>query len=94
MKKTKFTLDHTNMIARQLRYKGNLHEFWLGMNYESEHGDIKLRTDTKSNNTFLTTKNPRTSITFNDNSLTARDTMVHLEEKPHYYSQLLKVEGK
>jgi hypothetical protein len=90
----KFTLDYTNMIARQLRYKGNLHEFWLGMNFESEHGNLKMRTDTKSNNTFLTTKNPRTSITFNDTSLTARATIAHLEEKPHYYSQLLKIEGK
>jgi hypothetical protein len=90
----KFTRDYTNMIARQLRYKGNLNEFWLGMNFESEHGNVKLRTDTKSNNIFLTTKNPQTSITFNDTSLTAIDTMTQLEEKPHYYSQLLKNEGK
>ncbi len=90
----KFTLDYTNMIARQLRYKGNLHEFWLGMNFESENGNVKSRTGTKSNNTFLTTKNPRTNITFNDTSITARTTIAHLEEKPNYYSQLLKMEGK
>jgi hypothetical protein len=90
----KFTLDYTNMIARQLRYKGNLHEFWLGMNFESENGNVKLRTNTKSNDFFLTTKNPRTSIAFNDTSLTAKATIAHLEEEPHYYSQLLKMEGK
>jgi hypothetical protein len=92
--KMKFTLDYTNMIARQLRYKGNLHEFWLGMNFESEHSNVELQTDTQSNNTFLTTKNPRTSITLNDTSLTARAAIVHLEKKPHYYSQLLKIERK
>jgi hypothetical protein len=90
----KFTLDYTNMIARQLRYKGNLHEFWLGMNFESENGNVKLRTDNKPSNAFLTTKNPRTSIAFNDTSLTARTTIANLEEKPNYYSQLLKMEGK
>ncbi|RPJ78190.1 MAG: hypothetical protein EHM20_04515 [Alphaproteobacteria bacterium] len=90
----KFTLDYTNMLARQLGYKGNLHEFWLGMNFESEHGDVNLRTDTKSNKTFFTTKNPRTNIAFNDISLTARATIAHLEEKPNYYSQLLKMEEK
>jgi len=90
----KFTRDYTNMIARQLRYKGNLNEFWLGMNFESEHGNVKQRTNKKSNNTFLTTKNPQTSITFNYTNLTARDTMAQLEEKPHYYSQLLKIKEK
>jgi hypothetical protein len=94
MKKMKFTRDYTNMIARQLRYKGNLNEFWLGMNFESEHGNVKLQTNTKSNNTFLTTKNPQTSITFNYTSLTARDTIAQLEDKPHYYSQLLKIKEK
>ena len=39
----KFTLDYTNMIARQLGYRGNLHEFWLGMNFESENGNVKPR---------------------------------------------------
>jgi hypothetical protein len=90
----KFTLDYTNMLARQLGYKGNLHEFWLGMNLESKRDNVKPQTDTKSKNAFLTTKNPRTSITFNITSLTARATIKHLEEKPHYYSQLLKMEGK
>ncbi len=90
----KFTLDYTNMLARQLGYKGNLHEFWLGMNFESKHDNIKPRTDTKLKNTFLTTKNPRTSITFNITSLTARAAIAHLEEKPRYYSELLKIEGK
>jgi hypothetical protein len=90
----KFTLDYTNMLARQLGYKGNLHEFWLGMNFESEHGDINPRADKKSNDFFLTTKNPRTNITFNDTSLTARTVITHLEERPNYYSQLLKMEEK
>jgi len=90
----KFTLDYTNMLARQLRYKGNLHEFWLGMNFESENDNLNQRTNYKSNNTILTAKNPRTSITFNDTSLTARITIAHLDEKPHYYSQLLKTEEK
>ena len=82
------------MIARQLGYKGNLHEFWLGMNYESENSNINPRTDNKSNNTFLTTKNPRTSISFNDTSLTARTAIARLEERPNYYSQMLKMEEK
>jgi hypothetical protein len=90
----KFTQDYTNMLARQLGYKGNLHEFWLGMNFESERGNVNQRTGTKSNNIILTTKNPRTNITFNDTSLTARTTIAHLEEKPNYYSQLLKTEEK
>jgi len=90
----KFTLDYTNMLARQLGYKGNLHEFWIGMNVESEHGNVNPRTDTKSNGAFLTTKNPRTNITFNDNTLTARTVIAHLDEKPDYYSQLSKIEEK
>lgn len=90
----KFTRDYTNMIARQLRYKGNLNEFWLGMNFESEHGNVKLRTNTKSNNTFLTTKNPQINIALSKANLAARDTMAQLEEKPHYYSQLLKIKEK
>ena len=90
----KFTLDYTNMIARQLKFRGNLHEFWLGMNVESENGNLNLRTDTKSKNTILTAKNPRTNITFNDTSLTARTVIAHLDEKPDYYSQLLKIEEK
>ena len=90
----KFTLDYTNMIARQLGYRGNLHEFWLGMNFESEHVNVKTRTTTKSNDFFLTTKNPRTSIAFNDTSLTAKAAIARLEEEPHYYSLLLKMEGK
>ncbi len=90
----KFSLDYTNMIARQLRYKGNLHEFWLGMNFESKNGNVKPRTDTKSNGIFLTTKNPRTSITFNVTSLTAKTAIANLDEMPKYYSQLLKMEGK
>ena len=90
----KFTLDYTNMLARQLGYKGNLHEFWLGMNFESEHGNMNPRADNKSSNTILTAKNPRTNITFNDTSLTARTAIAHLEERPNYYSQLLKMEEK
>jgi hypothetical protein len=90
----KFTLDYTNMIARQHGYKGNLHEFRLGMNFESEHGNVNPRIDSKSNNTILTAKNPRTNITSNDTSLTARTAIARLEEEPHYYSQLLKMEGK
>ena len=88
----KFTLDYTNMLARQLGFKGNLHEFWLGMNFESEHGNLNPRTDNKSNNIILTAKNPRTNITFSDTSLIARTVVAHLEEKPNYYSQLLKME--
>jgi hypothetical protein len=93
----KFTLDYTNMLARQFGYKGNLHEFWLGMNFESENKNPTQRTNfnsNKSNNTTLTAKNPRTSITFNDTSVTARITMEHLDEKPNYYSQLLKMEER
>ncbi len=90
----KFTLDYTNMIARQLGYRGNLHEFWLGMNFESENGNVNPRTTTKSNNTFLTAKNPRTNIITNDDTLSAKLALANLSEKPHYYSQLLKVEEK
>jgi hypothetical protein len=86
----KFTLDYTNMIARQLGFKGNLHEFWLGMNVESECGNVNSRTDIKLNNAILTAKNPRVNNTLNDNILTAKITMAHLNEKSNYYSQLTK----
>jgi hypothetical protein len=85
----KFTLDYTNMIARQLGFKGNLHEFWLGMNIESERGNVSSLTDNKLNNT-LTAKNPRVNNILNDNFLTANTTMAHLSEKNNYYSQLTK----
>ena len=71
----KFTLDYTNMIARQLGYRGNLHEFWLGMKFESENRNVKPRTNTKSNDFFLTTKNRGPDISFNDTSLTAKATI-------------------
>ena len=90
----KLTPDYTNMLARQLGYKGNLHEFWLGMNSESENDKLDQRTNYKSTNIILTAKNPRTSIAFNDISLTARITIEHLDKKPNYYSQLLKTEEK
>jgi hypothetical protein len=88
----KFTLDYTNMIARQLRFKGNLHSFWLGMNAESEYGNVYQRDDftfkdnilTKNN--ILTAKNPRSNTNSNDNILTAKIAMSHLNEKPDYYS--------
>jgi hypothetical protein len=82
------------MLARQLGYKGNLHEFWLGMNFESENQNLNRLTGTKLNNTILTAKNPLTSITFNENRLTARITIANLDKKPHYYSQLLKIDKK
>ncbi len=85
----KFTLDHTNMIARQLGFKGNLHEFWLGMNVESERGNVNPRADIKLNNT-LTAKNPRVNHILNENILTAKMTMANLNEKSNYYSQLMK----
>jgi hypothetical protein len=90
----KFTLDYTNMIARQLRYRGNLHEFWLGMNFESEHGNLNPQIGTKSNKIILTAKNPRTNIAFNETSLAARNAIANLDESPKYYSQILKTEGK
>ena len=90
----KFTSDYTNMLARQLGFKGNLHEFWLGMNFESENKNSNQLSSPKSNSTILTAKNPRTSITFNDTNLTARTTITNLDENPRYYSQLLKIEEK
>jgi len=86
----KFTLDYTNMIARQLGFKGNLHEFWLGMNIESECDKVNTRTDIKLNNAILTAKNPRVNTALNDNILTAKMTMAHLNEKSNYYSQFTK----
>ncbi len=90
----KFTLDYTNMTARELRFKGNLHEFWLGMNAESEHGNLNSRTDITFKNTVLTAKNPRTNIKFNETILAAKITIAHLNKQPDYYSRLLKTETK
>lgn len=81
----KFTLDYTNMIARQLGFKGNLHEFWLGMNAESEHSNVYPRNDITFKDNILTAKNPRTNTKFNDNILTAKIAISHLNEKPDYY---------
>jgi hypothetical protein len=87
----KFTLDYTNMIARQLRFKGNLHSFWLGMNAESEYGNVYMREDLTfkdsklTKNNILTTKNPRSNTKSNDNILTAKIAISHLDEKPDYY---------
>ena len=80
-----FTLDYTNMIARQLGFKGNLHSFWLGMNAESEHGNVYLRNDIAIKNNILTAKNPRSNTNSNDNILTAKIAISHLNEKPDYY---------
>ena len=81
----KFTLDYTNMIARQLRFKGNLHSFWLGMNAESEYGNVYLRDDITFKDNILTAKNPRSNTKSNDNILTAKIAISHLNEKPDYY---------
>ena len=80
-----FTLDYTNMIARQLRFKGNFHSFWLGMNAESEHGNVYLRNDIAIKNNILTAKNPRSNTNSNDNILTAKIVISQLNEKPDYY---------
>ena len=85
IKYMKFTLDYTNMIARQLRFKGNLHSFWLGMNAESEYGNVYLRDDVTFKNNILTAKNPRSNTKSNDNILTAKIAISHLNEKPDYY---------
>jgi len=90
----KFTSDYTNMLARQLGFKGNLHEFWLGMNFESENKSSNKLSGPKSNSIILTAKNPRTSIALNDDNLTAKTTIKNLDENPRYYSQLLKIEEK
>lgn len=90
----KFTSDYTNMLARQLGFKGNLHEFWLGMNFESENKNSNHLNGTKPNSAILTAKNPRTSIALSDNNLTGRTTIKNLDENPCYYSQLLKMEEK
>lgn len=82
------------MLARQLGFKGNLHEFWLGMNFESESKNSNHLGGPKSNNIILTAKDPRTSITFNENNLTGRRTIKNLDTNPRYYSQLLKIEEK
>ena len=73
------------MIARQLRSKGNLHSFWLGMNAESELGNVHLRNDITFTNNILTAKNPRTNSKLNDNILTAKIAISNLNEKPDYY---------
>jgi hypothetical protein len=90
----KFTIDYTNMLARQLGFKGNLHEFWLGMNFESENESSNQLSGPKSISAILTAKNPRTSIASNDNNLSGRITIKNLDENPRYYSQLLKIEEK
>ena len=80
-----FTLDYTNMIARQLGFKGNLHSFWLGMNAESEHGNVHLRNDISFKNNIFTAKNPRSNTKSNNNILTAKIAISNLNEKPDYY---------
>ena len=80
-----FTLDYTNMIARQLGFKGNLHSFWLGMNAESEQGNVYLRNDISFKNNIFTAKNPRSNTKSNENILTAKIAISHLDEKPDYY---------
>jgi hypothetical protein len=80
-----FTLDYTNMIARQLGFKGNLHSFWLGMNAESEQGNVYLRNDISFKNNIFTAKNPRSNTKSNDNILTAKIAISRLNEKPDYY---------
>lgn len=79
------------MIAHQLGFKGNLHNFWLGMNAESEYGNLYLREgltikDNKLNkNNILTAKNPRSNTKSNDDILTAKIAISHLNENPGYY---------
>lgn len=60
------------------KYRFDLHEFWMGVNTELEHGR----------------QNPQTDVTGDDPLLTGKIALAHLNEFPDYYKRLKVMEDE
>ena len=76
-----FSTNEAKEIAKQLginfeNEKFNLEQFRMGLDVELEHGRI----------------NPKTNVTDDDDLLTGKIALAHLNEIPDYYTRLAKLE--
>ncbi|MFA4819303.1 MAG: DUF5661 family protein [Patescibacteria group bacterium] len=74
-----FTLDQAKLIGGQLGIgwdKFDLEQFRAGLDVELEHGTVS----------------PATNVTNDDQLLTAKIALAHLNEFPDYYTRLAKME--
>ena len=81
MSKKEFSLEEAKQIGDRLGIdwkKYDLEQFRLGLHVELEHG---------SQNSF-------TNITNDDEILTAKIVLAHLNEIPDYYTWLIKMESE
>jgi len=77
--KKPFTLEEAKFIGEKLGIKWNnfdVEQFRMGMNVELEHGKI----------------NELTNVTNNDQLLTGKIALAHLNEFPDYYDRLEDME--
>lgn len=74
-----FTIEDAQRIGESLNLDWNkyiLEEFHMGLNVELEHGTI----------------NPFTNVTDDDEIMTAKIALAHLNEIPDYYTRLARME--
>lgn len=79
MPKKRFSLDDSRRIGKTLGLswkKVDLKQFHMGLNVELEHGK----------------RNAFTNVTDDDEILTAKIALAHLDEFPDYYTRLNKLE--
>jgi hypothetical protein len=79
MENVKFTRAESKKIGEDMGIdwkKIPFDEFAMGINVELEHG----------------LKDPKTNVTSNDETMTAKIALAHLNEFPDYYTRLKKLE--
>lgn len=74
----RFSKGRAEKLAKELKYKGDMKEFYAGLQVELEHGTVS----------------PATNITNDDPILTAKIALAHLAELPMYYTLLKEMEEK
>jgi hypothetical protein len=79
--KREFTIEEAKSIGDQLNVDWNIYDieqFRLGLGVELEHGTVSNFTN----------------VTNDDELLTAKIALAHLDEIPDYYTRLIKMERK
>ncbi len=77
--KKEFTEEDAKRIGEELGIdwsKFDVKQFWMGLNVELEHGLI----------------DPKTNVTDDDEIMTGKIALAHLNEFPDYYTRLEKME--
>ena len=72
----KFTKAQATKLAKEMKYKGDIDEFLLGLNRETEHGLIT----------------PATNVTNDNPVLTAKIVLAHLNKFPTFYTKIANME--